>query len=62
MLRSLFSAGIMKTCKGYVDWSNMNAYADSWISQNVNPGKSVYWGWTHGTGYGLFAGDTIIRK
>lgn len=55
-------SGIMKTCKGYVDWAGMNAYADGWISQKVNPGKSVFWGWTHGTGYGLFAGDTIIRK
>lgn len=52
-------SAIMKTCKGYVDWSQMNSYADKWISQKVNPGKSVYWGWTHRTGYGLFSGDII---
>ena len=50
---------IMKTCTGSVDWSAMNSYADKWISQKTNPGKSVFWGWTNGTGYGLFAGDTI---
>ena len=52
-------SGIMLACKGYVDWSQMNNYADKWISQMINPGKSIYWGWTHGTGYGLFSGDII---
>lgn len=52
-------SGIMKACKGYVDWSAMNGYADSWISQKINPGKSIFWGWTHGSGYGLISGDTI---
>lgn len=50
---------IMETCTGSVDWSGMNSYADRWISQKINPGKSVFWGWTHGTGYGLFSGDII---
>lgn len=50
---------IMKTCTGSVNWATVDAYADKWISQKVNPGKSVYWGWTHGTGYGLFSGDII---
>ena len=53
-------SGIMEACNGYVNWDEMNAYADKWISLKINPDKSVYWGWTHGTGYGLFAGDTIV--
>lgn len=55
-------SAIMKYCEGSVDWSKMNEYADSWISQKTNPGKSVYYGWTHGTGNGLFAGDTIQKR
>lgn len=50
---------IMEECGG-VDWSRINQYADSWYSTIVNPGRSVYWGWTHG-GVGLYAGD-IIEK
>ena len=52
-------SGIMLACKGYVDWATMNDYANHWTSQNANPGLTVFYGWTHGTGYGLFAGDTI---
>ena len=52
-------SAIMKACKGKVDWATMNDYANKWTSQVVNPGKTVFYGWTHGTGYGLFAGDTI---
>lgn len=49
---------IMKRCKGYVIWGNaMNEYADKWISDRTQ--RSVFYGWTHGTGYGLIAGDTI---
>ncbi len=49
---------IMKRCKGTIVWGQaMNEYADKWISTKT--GKSVYYGWTHGSGYGLFAGDTI---
>lgn len=55
-------SAIMKYCEGSVDWSKMNEYADSWISQKTNPGKSVYYGWVHGTGNGLFAGDTIQKR
>lgn len=55
-------SAIMKACEGSIDWSNMNNYADSWISEKVNPGRSVYYGWTHGTGVGLYAGDVIQRR
>lgn len=48
---------IMKQCEGKVDWANMNSYASKWISKRT--GLSVYYGWSHGTGYGLIAGDTI---
>ena len=52
---------IMKECEGKVEWgSKMDAYADSWVSEKT--GKTVFYGWTHGTGYGLLAGDTISRK
>ena len=51
---------IMKECNGVVDWSRMNEYADSYISSKT--GFSVYYGWTHGTGYGLYAGDIIHKK
>ena len=50
---------IMLRCKGYVEWGQaMNLYADSWVSQTT--GQTVFYGWTHGTGYGLLAGDTIV--
>lgn len=51
---------IMKVCEGSVNWSNMNNYANSWVSQKT--GNTVYYGWNHGTGVGLFAGDVIIKK
>lgn len=52
---------IMLRCEGEVKWgAEMDAYAQSWISEAT--GESVFYGWTHGTGYGLLAGDTIIRK
>ena len=50
---------IMKKCTGSVDWSSINAYANKWISQVVKPGQTVFYGWNHGTGVGLYAGDTI---
>lgn len=54
---------IMQRCKGYVQYGEaMNEYADSWYSTIVVPGQSVYYGWTHGIGYGLYAGDVIERK
>lgn len=49
---------IMLSCKGHIDWRQMNDYANKWISRKT--GKSVYYGWGHGTGYGLIAGDTIV--
>lgn len=52
-------SAIMKKCTGRVDWSAMNSYADKWTSQVVKPGQTVFYGWSHGTGYGLYAGDTI---
>lgn len=49
---------IMKACKGKITWGEaMNEYADSWVSTKT--GNTVYYGWAHGSGYGLFAGDTI---
>ena len=50
-------SGIMLNCKGYVDWLQINDYANRWVSRST--GQSVYYGWGHGTGYGLIAGDTI---
>lgn len=50
-------SGIMLSCKGYVDWLQMNEYADRWISRTT--GQSVFYGWGHGYGYGLIAGDII---
>ena len=55
-------SSIMRACEGAVDWSRMNAYADSWISRSVKPGQSVYEGWNSKTGVGLYAGDTIERN
>ena len=54
---------IMKECKGKIEWGEaMNRYADHWVSTKLNAGKTVFYGWTHGTGYGLFAGDVIEYK
>lgn len=51
---------IMLECRGEIKWGeDMNEYARHWISTKVNNGNTVFYGWTHGTGYGLFAGDTI---
>ena len=51
---------IMKECQGKITWGEaMNDYANHWYSIKLNAGKTVYYGWTHGTGYGLLAGDTI---
>lgn len=55
-------SAIMQACEGSVDWANMNNYANSWISEKVNPGRSVYYGWTHGAGVGLYAGDVIQKR
>lgn len=53
---------IMKTCKGYVNWSEMNNYAMQWYSVYYRPNQSVYSGWNSGAGVGLYAGDTIYYK
>ena len=51
---------IMKECRGKITWgAAMNEYAGHWYSTKVKPGQTVLYGWTHGTGYGLYAGDTI---
>lgn len=51
---------IMKECQGKITWGGaMNDYANHWVSTKINPGKTVFYGWTHGTGYGLFATDVI---
>lgn len=52
---------IMLECEGNIDWSSMNAYADSWYSTIIKPGQSVYTGWVT-RGVGLYAGDVIERK
>lgn len=53
---------IMQTCKGYINWSEMNNYAMHWYSVYYRPNQSVYSGWNSGTGVGLYAGDTIYYK
>lgn len=53
---------VMLRLEGYVDWGSMNEYASSWYSTVVNPGQSVYAGWTSPLGVGLYAGDTIERR
>lgn len=53
-------SGIMKECEGSVDWSRMNEYADSYVSSKT--GYTVFYGWNHGTGVGLYAGDIINKK
>lgn len=54
-------AKIMKKFEGKVEWgAKMDKYASKWTSTKLNKGKSVFYGWTHGTGYGLFAGDVIV--
>lgn len=53
---------IMKSCKGYVNWSEMNAYAKHWYSMYYKPEQSVWAGWNSYTGVGLYAGDTIYYK
>lgn len=52
---------IMQECEGKIKWGeSMNEYARSWVSEKT--GLTVFYGWTHNSGYGLFAGDTIVRK
>lgn len=52
---------IMKRCEGEIKWGDaMDEYANSWVSEAT--GRTVFYGWSHGTGYGLLAGDTIVRK
>lgn len=54
---------IMKECQGKIQWgAAMNDYASHWYSTKINPGKTVFYGWTHGTGYGLYAKDIIEYK
>lgn len=54
---------IMKECKGKVTWGEaMNDYANHWVSTKINPGKTVFYGWTHGSGYGLYYSDVIEYK
>lgn len=51
---------IMLECRGEVKWGEeMNEYARHWVSTKVNAGNTVFYGWTHGTGYGLFSDDLI---
>ena len=51
---------IMKECEGKITWgAAMEEYAKHWYSTVINPEHTVFYGWTHGTGYGLFANDVI---
>lgn len=51
---------IMQECRGEVRWGeDMSEFANHWVSTKVNEGNTVFYGWTHGTGYGLFAEDVI---
>lgn len=51
---------IMLECTGEIKWGEaMNEYARHWVSTKINAGNTVFYGWTHGTGYGLFADDVI---
>lgn len=52
---------IMLACEGTIEWGEaMDEYAESWVSEQT--GNTVFYGWTHGTGYGLIAGETITKK
>lgn len=54
---------IMKECRGEILWGEaMNDYARHWYSLKFHNGQTIFYGWTHGTGYGLFAGDLIEYK
>lgn len=54
--------GIAYTCENVImNEEAINRYADTWISQIYNKGHSVYYGWTHDSGYGLFANDYLIH-
>lgn len=55
-------SSIMQTCEGYVDWSRMNEYAQSWYSIKYKLYPTVYDGWVSTNGVGLFAGDTIEHR
>lgn len=52
---------IMKACEGSVTWGEaMNSYAQQWVDEET--GKTVFTGWTTGTGVGLYVGHTIVKK
>ena len=54
---------IMEECLGEITWGEaMDDYARHWVSTIINPGNTVFYGWTHGTGYGLFYDDVIEYK
>lgn len=54
--------GIGVECENVVmNTEQVNEYAKTWWSQIYNKGHSVYYGWTHGTGYGLYAGDYLLH-
>ena len=53
---------VMLTCEGTVVYGEaMDNYAKSYVSQIYMPDKSVYWGWNHGTGVGMWVGDYLIH-
>lgn len=51
---------IMLECTGKIEWGEkMDDYASHWFSTKIKPDQSVFYGWTHDTGYGLWYGDVI---
>lgn len=52
---------IMQECEGEIRWgADMDLYAQSWVAEET--GLTVFYGWTHDTGYGLIAGQTIVKQ
>lgn len=54
---------IMLECEGTVVYGKaMDDYAKTWYSLVINKGKSVYDGWTSGSGVGLFVDDDLEHR
>ena len=55
--------GIMLSCEGVIKYGEvMNEYAKTWYSLIMNPGFSVYDGWSSKNGVGLYVDDTIEHR
>lgn len=54
---------IMMECEGTIKYGEvMNEYAKTWYSLIMNPGQSVYDGWSSKNGIGLYIDDTIEHR